>query len=84
MKKNIKFNIFISTIIICIIISIFILNIFSKKVFPIFMNYATSQIKTKSVLLINNVVNKHISNILVVGIGALLQMDDNWHHLRLI
>ena len=27
------------------------------------MNYATSQIKTKSVSLINNVVNKHISNI---------------------
>lgn len=63
MKNNIKFNIFIIVIIICFIISIFTLNIFSKKVLPIFMNYAVSQIKIKTTSLINKVVSEEVSNI---------------------
>ena len=77
MKKDIKFNIFIYVIIFCFCLSIFILNIFSKKVLPIFMNYATSQIKTKSVSLINNVVNKHISNISDLNKLIIITKDSN-------
>jgi len=63
MKNNLKFNIFIVIIVICFIISIFILNIFSKKVLPIFMNYVVSEIKLKTTALINEVVSEEISEI---------------------
>ena len=63
MKKNFKFNIFILIIITCFIISIFILNILNKKVLPIFMNYAVSEIKIKTTTLINEAVSEEISNI---------------------
>ena len=63
MKNNLRFNIFIIIIIICFVISIFILNIFSKKVLPIFMNYAVSQIKSKTTGLINEIVSEEISEI---------------------
>ena len=63
MKKKFKFNIFILIIIICFIISIFILNILSKKVLPIFMDYAVSEIKLKTTVLINDAVSEEISNI---------------------
>ena len=63
MKNNIKLNIFIVIIIVCFVISIFILNIFSKKVLPLFMNYAVSEIKLKITTMINNVIKEEISNI---------------------
>jgi len=63
MKKNIKLNIFIVIIIICFIASLFILNIFSKRVLPIFMDFVVSEIKARTVSLINDVVNEEISNI---------------------
>lgn len=63
MKNNIKFNIFISVIIICIVISLLVLNIFSNKVIPIFMSYASSELKVISATLINKVVSSNISNL---------------------
>lgn len=63
MKNNIKLNIFIVIIIICFITSIFILNIFSKKVLPVFMNYAKNEIKINTTTMINNVIKEEVSNI---------------------
>ena len=63
MKKNIKFNIFISIIIICFFISIFVLNIFRNTVLPIFMEYSVSKIKNVSASLINRVVSSELANL---------------------
>lgn len=63
MRKNIKFNIFISIVIICFFISIFVLNIFSNTVLPIFMEYSVSKIKNVSASLINRVVSSELANL---------------------
>lgn len=60
--KKYKLNIFIIIIIICIVVSIIILNIFSKKVLPIFMEYAISEMKNISTITINNAVKNEINN----------------------
>ncbi len=61
MKKNIKLNIFMGIIIICFIISIFILNIFSNKALPIFMEYVVSKVKNNSVALINRAIKEELN-----------------------
>lgn len=63
MKKNIKFNIFITIIIICFIVSIFVLNIFSNTVLPIFMDYTVSKMKNISTTLINNTISSELANL---------------------
>ena len=91
MKKNIKLNIFISVLFVCIFISIVVfdktgtltygkikineinnyskyskgdlLNIISNKVLPIFMNYASSELRNITTTLINRAISKHISNL---------------------
>ena len=63
MKENIKLNIFIFVIIICFVMSIIFLNIFNKKVLPIFMNYTVSELKVISTRIINKAVNDEISKL---------------------
>ena len=63
MKKNIKFNIFITTIIICFFVSIFVLNIFSNTVLPIFMDYTVSKMRNVSTTLINNTISSELANL---------------------
>ena len=63
MKKNIKFNIFITVIIICFFASIFVINIFSNTVLPIFMDYTVSKMKNISTTLINNTISNELANL---------------------
>ncbi len=77
MKKNIRFNIFISIIFICLIVSIFLINILSKKVIPIFMNYAVSKIKENSIRIINDVVKEEILNISMDDLIYITKNNDN-------
>lgn len=63
MKKNIKFNIFISIIIGCFIISTFLLKIFSNNILPIFMEYSVSKIRNISINLINKAVSSELANL---------------------
>lgn len=63
MKKNIKFNIFITIIIICFFVSIFVLNIFSNTVLPIFMDYTVSKMRNISTTLINNTISSELANL---------------------
>ena len=63
MKKNIKFNIFITVIIICFFISLFVLNIFSNTVLPVFMDYTVSKMKNASTTLINNAISSELANL---------------------
>ena len=60
MKKNIRFNIFIIIIILCFLISLIILSVIGKKVLPVFMNYAVSEITNFSTIIINKSVNNHL------------------------
>jgi len=60
MKK--KINIFILIIIICLIISIILLNIISKKALPVFENYAISEIKNTTTLIINKSVTDKLKD----------------------
>lgn len=62
MKKNIKLNIFVLVIIVCLCTSIFILNIFSNKVLPVFMEYVVSKLRMTSVEAINKAVSNELSN----------------------
>jgi len=61
MKKNIKINIFIFVVLACTFISIFLLNIIGKKVLPVFMNYAVSEMKNISTILINRAISENLS-----------------------
>lgn len=63
MKKNIKFNIFITVIIICFFASIFVINIFSNTVLPIFMDYTVSKMRNISTTLINNTISNELANL---------------------
>lgn len=63
MKKNIKFNIFITIIIICFFASIFVINIFSNTVLPIFMDYTVSKMRNISTTLINNTISSELANL---------------------
>lgn len=63
MKKNIKFNIFITIIIICFFASIFVINIFSNTVLPIFMDYTVSKMRNISTTLINNTISNKLANL---------------------
>lgn len=63
MKNKYKINIFISIIIICLVLSIIILNILSKKVLPTFMNYATSEIKNIATIIVNRSINNNIKQL---------------------
>lgn len=63
MKKNIKFNIFITVIIICFFISLFVLNIFSNTVLPVFMDYTVSKMRNASTTLINNAISSELANL---------------------
>lgn len=56
--KKYRLNLFISVLIICLIISIIILNILSKKVLPIFMDYVSSEMKNKSTIIINKAIKE--------------------------
>lgn len=63
MKKNIKFNIFIITIIVSLCTSIIILNIFSNKVLPVFMDYVVIRMKNISTTLINRAISNELANL---------------------
>lgn len=63
MKKNIKFNIFITVIIICFFISLFVLNVFSNTVLPVFMDYTVSKMKNASTTLIKNAISSELANL---------------------
>lgn len=62
MNNNLKLNIFIGVIIICFCFSLFILNIFSNKVLPIFYEYVESKLKVISTTIINNTILYEINN----------------------
>ena len=57
-----KKNIFIATLIICVIITIIVLKIISIRVSPILMNYAELETKKLSSIVINRAVNKQLAN----------------------
>ena len=57
-----KKNIFIATLIMCVIITIIVLKIISIRVSPILMNYAELETKKLSSIVINRAVNKQIAN----------------------
>lgn len=63
MKKNIKFNIFITVIIICFFISLFVLNVFSNTVLPLFMDYTVSKMRNASTTLIKNAISSELANL---------------------
>lgn len=60
MKNKYKINIFITIIILCLIISIMVLNILSRKVLPTFMNYAVSEVKNIATIIVNRSINNNI------------------------
>lgn len=57
-----KKNIFIATLIMCVIITIIVLKIISIRVSPILMNYAELETKKLSSIVINRAVNKQLAN----------------------
>lgn len=57
-----KKNIFISTLLLCVIITIIVLRIISIRVSPILMNYAELETKKLSSIVINRAVNKQLAN----------------------
>ncbi|MBQ1812500.1 MAG: sporulation protein YunB [Bacilli bacterium] len=57
--KN-KINILIIIIFVCIIFSFLLINLMSKKVMPILMEYATSEIKNMSVSIINSTISQEL------------------------
>lgn len=57
-----KKNIFIATLIMCVIITIIVLKIISIRVSPILMNYAELETKKLSYIVINRAVNKQLAN----------------------
>lgn len=57
-----KKNIFIATLLLCVIITIIVLKIISIKVSPILMNYAELETKKLSSIVINRAVNKQLAN----------------------
>ena len=57
-----KKNIFIATLIMCVIITIIVLKIISIRVSPILMNYAELETKKLSSIAINRAVNKQLAN----------------------
>lgn len=72
-----KLNIFIIIIFISFIISILLINILSKKVLPIFMNYAVSKIKENSINTINEVVKEEVLNYDIQNIVYITKNEDN-------
>lgn len=77
MRRNIRLNIFISIIFVCFIISLFLINILSKKVIPIFMNYAVSKIKENSIKIINDVVKEEMLNISIDDLIYITKNNNN-------
>ena len=63
MKNKYKINIFITIIIICLVLSIIVLNILSKKVLPTFMNYAVSEVKNIATIIVNRSINNNINEL---------------------
>lgn len=57
-----KKNIFIATLLLCVIITIIVLKIISIRVSPILMNYAELETKKLSSIVINRAVNKQLAN----------------------
>lgn len=57
-----KKNIFIATLLLCVIITIIVLRIISIRVSPILMNYAELETKKLSSIVINRAVNKQLAN----------------------
>ena len=57
-----KKNIFIATLLLCVIITIIVLKIISIRVSPILMNYAVLETKKLSSIVINRAVNKQLAN----------------------
>lgn len=57
-----KNNIFIATLLLCVIITIIVLKIISIRVSPILMNYAELETKKLSSIVINRAVNKQLAN----------------------
>ena len=57
-----KKNIFIATLLLCLIITIIVLKIISIRVSPILMNYAELETKKLSSIVINRAVNKQLAN----------------------
>lgn len=57
-----KKNIFIVTLLLCVIITIIVLKIISIRVSPILMNYAELETKKLSSIVINRAVNKQLAN----------------------
>ena len=57
-----KKNIFIATLLLCVIITIIVLQIISIRVSPILMNYAELETKKLSSIVINRAVNKQLAN----------------------
>ena len=61
MKTKYKVNIFITIIIICLVVSIMVINYLSKRVLPTFMSYAISEVKNISTIMINRTINNNIN-----------------------
>lgn len=57
-----KKNIFIATLLLCVIITIIVLKIITIRVSPILMNYAELETKKLSSIVINRAVNKQLAN----------------------
>lgn len=77
MMKNIKLYIFIIIIIVCFFISVYLINVIGKKVFPIFMDYAVSEITNVSTYLINKSINNHLSDFNSVDDLVIITKDND-------
>ena len=61
--KNYKLNVFAFILIGCLIISIILINVFNKKVLPIFMEYVVSEMKNQSTIAINKAIKDGIKDV---------------------
>lgn len=77
MKKNIKFNIFVTIIFLCVFFSIFLLNIFSNRVMPIFIKYTESEIRNISTIIINRAISNHLSSFSDIDEMVIISKNDN-------
>lgn len=77
MNNKIKINFFVGVLFFCIFISFLVLNISSKRVFPIFIDYTSSKVKNISTMLINRAINEHLSNFDTEKIISITKNSDN-------